>query len=274
LQFALLNGERVTAIPGASANCPACGAVMLPKCGPRVMHHWAHGGRRNCDPWWENETEWHREWKDLFPIECREVMHVAPDGEIHRADIKTPTGIYIEVQHSPMSDIERISRERFYENLVWIVDGRRFSSSFQLHHLLPDPISAMASDLVWLPAQPGMEGANAGVFWRRSENPEVVEGCGSMVLIHSFRDIKNEVMANFLGHQQYTWTRPHKTWLSANCPVYLDFGDEWLFRLEQYGGSALRCVLRVAKHKFLLDVMTETRAEDIATRFYPVNSQH
>jgi hypothetical protein len=77
---------------------------MVAKCGPRVMHHWAHAGRRNCDPWWENETPWHREWKNLFPEDCREVSHTAPDGEVHRADIKTPAGIVIEVQHSNMTD--------------------------------------------------------------------------------------------------------------------------------------------------------------------------
>ena len=117
MQFAHLNGESVEAFPGGKASCPICGTVMLAKCGPRIVHHWAHQGQRDCDPWWENETEWHREWKNRFPASCREVSHTAPDGEIHRADIKTPTGIYIEVQHSSMTDVERISRETFYRNL-------------------------------------------------------------------------------------------------------------------------------------------------------------
>ncbi|WP_287302509.1 hypothetical protein [Mesorhizobium sp.] len=42
----------------------------------------------------------------------REISHIAPDGEIHRADIKTPSGIVIEVQHSAMT-AERLSREAF-----------------------------------------------------------------------------------------------------------------------------------------------------------------
>lgn len=116
-----------------------CGAPALAKCGPKVMHHWAHAGRRNCDPWWENETEWHRSWKNLFPPECREVCHMASDGEIHRADIKTPGGLYIEVQHSAMSEVERTSREKFYKNLVWVVDARGFAERFHLHDMLPDP---------------------------------------------------------------------------------------------------------------------------------------
>lgn len=60
-------------------------------------------------------------WKSLFPRECREICHTAPDGEIHRSGVRTPTGIYIEVQHSAMSDGERLSREAFYGNLIWVL---------------------------------------------------------------------------------------------------------------------------------------------------------
>ena len=139
MQFALVNGCRSEAQRGTSGICPDCESAMVPKCGPRVIHHWAHASRKNCDPWWENETDWHREWKNRFPEECREISHTAPDGEIHRADIKTPTGIVIEVQHSPMTDKERESRESFYKNLIWILDGRRFRTRFYLGGILPDP---------------------------------------------------------------------------------------------------------------------------------------
>ena len=122
---------------------------MVAKCGPRVMHHWAHMARRNCDPWWENETAWHREWKNYFPEECREVSHTAPDGEVHRVDIKTPTGIVVEVQHSTMTDSERKSREAFYDNLIWVVDGRSFKNRFHLGCMLPDPNADGFEDIVW-----------------------------------------------------------------------------------------------------------------------------
>ncbi|WP_251278937.1 hypothetical protein, partial [Enterobacter hormaechei] len=60
-----------------------------------------NAGRHNCGPWWENETDWHRRWKSLFPKAWLWASHVAPDGEIDRADIKTPNGIVIEVKHCP-----------------------------------------------------------------------------------------------------------------------------------------------------------------------------
>jgi competence protein CoiA len=267
MQYALVDNQRCEARSGMKGVCPTCGAAMIAKCGPRVIHHWAHASRRNCDPWWENETQWHRDWKSQFPEECREVHHVAPDGEIHRADIMTPTGIYIEVQHSSMTDAERKSREAFYQNLVWIVDGRGFSGQFELHQLLPDPNNEEAKDLIWFKAARGMEGANAGIFWKLSENPD--HATAGMVEIHGLHKVRH-LIATCRGHQQYSWTRPRKTWLDAECPVYIDFGDEWLFQLHRYGFNKLECVYKVAKKKFLHDAMVEKHARDIATRFYPI----
>jgi hypothetical protein len=52
--------------------------------------------------------------------------------------------------------------------------------------------------------------------------------------------------------------------------VYIDFGDEGLVRLEIYDESGLSCVRRISKRKFLHDVMVETSARAIGTRFYPI----
>jgi competence protein CoiA len=91
-------------------------------------------------------------------------------------------------------------------------------------------------------------------------------------LIESLERIRPEVEASYRGHHQYDWVRPRQTWLDAKCPVYIDFGDEWLARLEVYDETELRCIRLVAKQKFVRDVMTETRGLDIATRFYPISS--
>lgn len=76
--------------------------------------------------------------------------------------------------------------------------------------------------------------------------------------------------AAYRGHHQYDWVRPHQTWLDATCPVYIDLGDEYLARLETYDESGLPCVRLVAKRKFVHDVMTETSARAIASRFYAI----
>lgn len=244
---------------------------MVAKCGPRVMHHWAHSRQRNCDPWWENETPWHRAWKSLFPEECREISHTAVDGEIHRADVKTPTGIVIEIQHSSMTDAERLSREMFYGNLIWVIDGSEFRDNFDIYHLLPEPSSDVAQDLVWFKATREMQGAARGLFWRLSDDPggkrSEPPGC---VRMRGIGEIEAEVNDAYAGHHQYDWVRPRKTWLDATCPVYIDFGDEYLIQLMIYDGSGLRCVRLISKRKFLHDVMTEADARLVGTLFYPL----
>jgi competence protein CoiA len=156
LQYAMVDNERREALPSGRGFRDLCNAPTA-KCGPRVIHHWAHARLKSCDPWWENETAWHHEWKSIFPKECRERCYTAPDGEIHRADIVTPAGVVIEVQHSAMTDAERLSRELFYKNLVWVIDGRSFKSNFDCYHLLPNPASDAYSLI--LKREPASEGS-------------------------------------------------------------------------------------------------------------------
>jgi competence protein CoiA len=123
MKFALVNGQRQEAQPSLSGECPGCARPMVAKCGQRRVRHWAHKGRLACDPWWENETAWHRAWKDQFPADWQEIVHLAGDGERHIADVKTGDGWVIEFQYSPIKPEERRSREAFYPKLIWVVDG-------------------------------------------------------------------------------------------------------------------------------------------------------
>ena len=125
MKFALHNNEKIEATKGVKGICPSCGSELIAKCGEIKVHHWAHKGNRNCDSWWETETEWHRFWKNKFPVEWQEVVHRAPDGERHIADVKTAHGWVLEFQHSYIKPDERRSREAFYGRLIWVVDGKR-----------------------------------------------------------------------------------------------------------------------------------------------------
>jgi competence protein CoiA len=272
MQYAMVQATRTEAVKGGRGTCPICGVEVIAKCGPRILHHWAHARGWNCDPWWENETRWHRDWKARFPADCREVAHVATDGEVHRADVVTPTGIVVEIQNSPISDTERKSREAFYGNMVWVVNGAAFREQFYILHQLPDPASDLARDLVWFPARADEAGTSGGVFWRRSENADHLAGETTMVQIHGMHRIQEDVWEAYRGHHQYNWIRPRVGWLESGCTVYIDLGDEWLWQLCRYGETDLRCARRVAKAKFVHDAMTEARAADIATRFYPVRN--
>jgi len=125
MRFALVDGQRREAESGLSGECDGCGSALVAKCGEVRVRHWAHRARRNCDPWWENETEWHRSWKARFPDDWQEILHHAADGERHRADVKTAHGWALEFQHSFIKPEERRSREAFYAKLMWVVNGTR-----------------------------------------------------------------------------------------------------------------------------------------------------
>jgi len=125
MKFALVSGQRQEAQPGLLGKCPACDHPMIAKCGEYRIWHWAHERKHPCDPWWENEGPWHRAWKAEFPKAWQEVVHVADDGTKHFADVETEHGWVIELQHSRISPEERRSRDAFYRQLVWVVDGTR-----------------------------------------------------------------------------------------------------------------------------------------------------
>lgn len=52
-------------------------------------------------------------------------------GEKHIADVRTSQGLVIEFQHSHIQPKERTSREKFYRNMVWVVDGTRLKRDYQ-----------------------------------------------------------------------------------------------------------------------------------------------
>jgi hypothetical protein len=131
MKFALIESVRTEATKGAKGICPNCGSELIAKCGDIKVNHWAHKGIRSCDPWWENETEWHREWKGSFSIDWQEIILTdEKTNEKHIADIRTPKGLVIEFQHSHIDPQERTSREKFYKNMVWVVDGTRLKRDY------------------------------------------------------------------------------------------------------------------------------------------------
>lgn len=131
MKFAIINGIKTEATKGAKGICPSCNSELIAKCGEIKISHWAHKGNRNCDPWWEPETEWHRSWKNNFSQDWQEVLLIDKNtNEKHIADIRTKHGLVIEFQHSPISSQERASRENFYRTMFWVFDGARLKSSY------------------------------------------------------------------------------------------------------------------------------------------------
>jgi competence protein CoiA len=131
MHFALINNIRTEASPQLQGLCSCCSNPVIAKCGKQKIWHWAHKSKTNCDIWWEPETEWHRTWKNKFPADWQEITLLdEKTGEKHIADVRTVHNLVIEFQHSHIEHQERTSREKFYKNMVWIVDGTRLKRDF------------------------------------------------------------------------------------------------------------------------------------------------
>ncbi|SFB98294.1 Competence protein CoiA-like family protein [Xylanibacter ruminicola] len=165
MKFALVDNKKKEAEKGLKGLCPICQQPVIAKCGKYKINHWAHKSLKHCDSWWENETEWHRQWKNTFPVEWQEIVAIDENsGEKHIADIKTNGDMVVEFQHSNISEEERISRENFYRNMIWIVDGTRrkrdfshFKEAFLYNSIWlasqNDPLYVLETDFSYLPKE-------------------------------------------------------------------------------------------------------------------------
>jgi competence protein CoiA len=126
MRYAFVDKVRVEPSKGLRGTCPCCGTEVVAKCGDFKLHHWAHKSLEGCDPWWENESEWHRAWKLCFPEEWQEQVFPGFDpGERHIADVVAAQGVVLEFQSYSISPEEMKARERFYDSMIWIVNGAK-----------------------------------------------------------------------------------------------------------------------------------------------------
>jgi competence CoiA-like predicted nuclease len=120
------NNERIPASPRTLGYCPVCKTRMIPRCGSKRKWHWSHKPKVTCDHWWENETPWHRQWKEKVPEEFREIV-IEKDGVKHIADIQFSSGVVVELQNSRLSFAEKGEREKFYQKMYWILNAENWN---------------------------------------------------------------------------------------------------------------------------------------------------
>jgi competence CoiA-like predicted nuclease len=116
--LAIKNNKKIYAEPKKRAICPLCNGEVIAKCGEIKIWHWAHKSRFICDSFGEVESEWHLKWKKNFPKEMQEFKF-----ENHFADIYNKKQV-IELQSTSLSPKQIIEREKFYRNMIWILNGK------------------------------------------------------------------------------------------------------------------------------------------------------
>ena len=231
MRLALVDGVRAEPAPSLRGKCYLCGDDMIAKCGQYVRWHWAHKARITCDPWQESETDWHRYWKNAFPADCQEVVHVDDrTHEKHIADVKTPGEFVVEVQHSPIAEHEALSRERFYKNMIWIVDARHLIGWFSL---------GMAHDLA------SCSPMKYRIEWRgTSRLMEKWSNSG----VHVYFDVMNSAR-EYVGNDGKTWFLPPETVLPVEERV--------LWRLLEYDAACSRGFIAPVQAEVVIEAVMD-----------------
>jgi competence protein CoiA len=205
------SGKRIRAEKGKNGYCPSCRAELTAKCGRIVVHHWAHDFG-DCDSWSGPETDWHRYWKSLVPPDCCEVV-IERDGVKHRADIMTRSGMVVELQHSSIGPDEIEKRERFYGRMLWLFDVSEARARSHYAKLkLADPLTFKAL------------GSHADRFYKKDADGDHLCYVG---ISGRFFLIKKD------GFHSFLWKHPRKSLMYANREVYLDVGDDQIFRIKK-----------------------------------------
>lgn len=242
MQYALVNGEKSEPQKGLTGICIGCGNEMISKCGTLKMHHWAHRIAFTCDSWWETETEWHRDWKNNFPVANREIsFYDESRKEHHRADVYTEGGLTIEFQNSPLSIGELESRERFYKKMIWVVNGLKFKG-FNIAKTIPNPSSPLLQDYEF-------KGRDHLLMVRKTDLGNGARKIETLSLHHP--ELKDVVLSS--QHHSFSWRHAHQSWYSAISPVFIDFGGHFLYwlREREQVGDPYRYLQLVSKKKFM-----------------------
>ena len=109
--------------------CPMCGDELIARKGEVRAHHWWHVRGRKCDDWYQPKGPWHIYWQSKFPVEMQEVpvsKWIDGDAVKHIADIRTASGLVIEVQYSSIAPEAVKKRELFYGKMLWLISKTRF----------------------------------------------------------------------------------------------------------------------------------------------------
>lgn len=279
MEYALYNGLRTVAQPTLKAICEHCGGSVIAKCGNKVVWHWAHATKESCDSWYEPETAWHRNWKHVFGERYSEIR-VEKEGSWHIADIINKDGIVFEFQNSSISGQEIATREAFYgEKMIWVINGEAFKDNFTMD----DDAYTQAWELKFVSEFEAAERYApyaAGLIiedWRL-KNEHVKRHLKSLgfvqvkeagihylelkgILNKTFpeKEISRDIKALYETHKapedlrkgSFAWARPRRSWEEAKRPVFIDFGGDELYWVNEGMGTEKGRGVTISKERFV-----------------------
>ena len=279
MEYALYNGLRTAAQPALKGICEHCGGDVIAKCGSKKIWHWAHVSIENCDSWYEPETAWHRSWKHAFGESCSEIR-VVKENLYHIADVINKNGIVFEFQNSSISSEMIAAREQFYgEKMVWVIHGQSFKNNFRIrdetyinhweikilnefdsaqnypafnHTLIIEDWRVKNEHIIRLLKQIGfMHSTDASIYYLplngviHKNSLEEHIGLQIKELYEKHKLIQDFTKSHFI------WLHPRRSWEEAQRPVFIDFGEDYLYRVIGRMGKDSGTGTKIRKKTFI-----------------------
>lgn len=224
--FALVKNTLSPPSKGLNGKCPLCSESVISRCGEVNLHHWSHKKGTECDGWTEQETFWHKSWKECFPQRNREVIFEKQNKK-HFADIYTDDGIIIELQNSSIS-LETINqREIFYgEKMLWIINGSKYR--YRISIFRTSAINTIINN---------KNIPNTSLHRYYSNYVNLADQN-----INEFISTGNEF--------QFHWEYPIRSWRNTQRPVFLDIGEDYILWIKKGIGINYGSLKVFSKEKF------------------------
>jgi hypothetical protein len=279
MEFALHQGLKTMAEPGLSGFCPHCQAPVMAKCGSKKIWHWAHVAVESCDPWFEPETQWHRDWKNAFGKNQSEIR-VEKQNKYHIADVINEAGIIFEFQNSPISADTIMAREKFYgERMIWVINGSAFKNNFHLRdqefinqwqlkvmdefealkHYKAYESSLLIED--WKVKKEEVKDyliqknfnhvSEAGVYYltlNTARNKDLL----AEKLYAEIKELYEQQNTSIdFVKGEFEWEHARASWQESKRPVFIDFGEKYLYHVSSQPGRRYGRGVKVNKQRFL-----------------------
>jgi hypothetical protein len=279
MEYALYNGLRTAAQPKLKALCEHCGTEVIAKCGTKKIWHWAHTSMENCDSWYEPETAWHRNWKDVFGERCSEIR-IVKENVYHIADVVNKDGIVFEFQNSSISSEMIAAREAFYgEKMIWIINGEAFKSGFRMQdeEFIKNWNVSVLNEFESAQNYPSFHKGLVIEDWQLKNEavrqllkhqsfvhvPEaqiyyrLLNGMNTKKIVEDTLLRETEALYEKQKPMQdstkgaFTWSHPRRSWEDAKRAVFIDFGEAELYWITKGMGKEQGTVVKIRKEKFM-----------------------
>jgi len=233
------------------------------------VHHWAHKNDLNCDSWREPETEWHRQWKNRFPNDWQEVVKFDKEGNKHVADVFNPKiDLVIEFQNSNIATNEILTREAFYQKMIWVVNAHKYDIAIMglddyCDYNVIKLKKLFTNERKDISSKTRLDKKNILNNFGNPRKEEAIEKLGKIKELEKFLDktlmeiesIKhlsklshfaryienfeyyvreNKVQQIEPKYIQYSWRHRSKVWSWATKPVFLDLGDKLILIKDSF----------------------------------------